>query len=406
MTMMPVSTSQLSAQPAGTEQGGLAERRHPEGEQTFPQLLASQRPTEQPRAAGARTPKPQEDPLSSSESSQAEEAARQLLADFFPNSAPQVVAQQASPLHPEESVEGASPALHPPAASRVLLSAYSADALNSSSAVLPEDALVQNGILTPTKSENTWSQQSPAGASPSLRKQPAAGSTIVPTRGMNGAEAVQRFTLTDAQQTEPAQISPLAASPRSASEPGSSQLAAPVVSEASVGLSTVSSVSQTTGLPATTISPGASTLMLSIAPSLEHPAWGRAMAQQVGHALQSGANGTQQAELRLDPPDLGPLRVTLQIQDNVAHAWFVSSHASVRQAVESALPHLAQQLADAGLSLGNTHVGSDQAGQQPPPAQASRSTPAILVNTADTQSSAPAVVAKAAESHLIINTYA
>ncbi|MFC3338465.1 flagellar hook-length control protein FliK [Paracandidimonas soli] len=90
---------------------------------------------------------------------------------------------------------------------------------------------------------------------------------------------------------------------------------------------------------------------------LQHPQWPQAMGQQFLHLLQSGGNhGTQVAELRLDPPDLGPLRISIQLSDNVAHAVFVSAHAPVRQALEQALPQLQEQLAQAGISLGQTSV--------------------------------------------------
>ena len=72
----------------------------------------------------------------------------------------------------------------------------------------------------------------------------------------------------------------------------------------------------------------------------------------------------QTAELRLDPPDLGPLRVSLNLADGVASASFVSAHASVRQAIETALPQLQQALAQAGISLGQTSVGEQAAQQQ------------------------------------------
>lgn len=73
--------------------------------------------------------------------------------------------------------------------------------------------------------------------------------------------------------------------------------------------------------------------------------------------------GTQQnqvAELRLNPPNLGPLDVVLKISDNQATALFASPHGAVREAVENALPKLREILADNGITLGNTTI-SDQA---------------------------------------------
>lgn len=104
---------------------------------------------------------------------------------------------------------------------------------------------------------------------------------------------------------------------------------------------------------------------LSISTPLQQPQWPADFGRQVVTLAQTAHNQTQTAELRLDPPDLGPLRITININDNVAQAVFVSAHASVRHAVENALPQLQQQLAQAGISLGQTSV-NDHGQQQTP----------------------------------------
>jgi len=75
----------------------------------------------------------------------------------------------------------------------------------------------------------------------------------------------------------------------------------------------------------------------------------------------------QSAELTLNPPDLGPLQVVLQVADNHAHALFVSQHQQVREAVEAALPKLRDALESGGLGLGSASVSDGfarQANQQ------------------------------------------
>lgn len=100
-----------------------------------------------------------------------------------------------------------------------------------------------------------------------------------------------------------------------------------------------------------------------LATPLQHPRWANDFGQQFLTLTRSGANMPRIAELRLDPPDLGPLHISILVSDNVAHAHFVSSHAAVRHAVESALPGLQQLLAQAGISLGQTSV-NDQSSSQ------------------------------------------
>ena len=84
--------------------------------------------------------------------------------------------------------------------------------------------------------------------------------------------------------------------------------------------------------------------------------WGKALGQQVVHMTTAGH---QVAELQLNPPGLGPLKVTLSLNDNQMQAMFVSAHAAVRTAVEQALPQLRATLAESGISLGNTSVGAE-----------------------------------------------
>ena len=70
-------------------------------------------------------------------------------------------------------------------------------------------------------------------------------------------------------------------------------------------------------------------------------------------------HGSQSAELQLNPPDLGPLHVVLNVSGDQATALFTSPHAAVRDAVQQALPKLRDMLADNGIMLGNASV-SDQ----------------------------------------------
>ncbi|BEG73222.1 flagellar hook-length control protein FliK [Achromobacter xylosoxidans] len=114
--------------------------------------------------------------------------------------------------------------------------------------------------------------------------------------------------------------------------------------------------------PASTAVPNVP-VMLQVATPVGGTHWGTELGQQMVVMSNNVRQGTQTAELRLDPPDLGPLRVSINLADGVASASFVSAHASVRQAIETAIPQLQQALAQAGISLGQTSVG-EQAAQQ------------------------------------------
>ncbi|SFW14437.1 flagellar hook-length control protein FliK [Nitrosovibrio sp. Nv17] len=72
----------------------------------------------------------------------------------------------------------------------------------------------------------------------------------------------------------------------------------------------------------------------------------------------------QIAELNLNPPELGPLRVVLSMSSDQLSVSFVSQQADVRSALETALPRLREMMAESGLDLGDASVGSHSPQQQ------------------------------------------
>ena len=110
--------------------------------------------------------------------------------------------------------------------------------------------------------------------------------------------------------------------------------------------------------PGTLAAPNTPTPVASalLAPDVGSSEWGKALGQQVIHL---SALDKQVAELQLNPPGLGPLKVTLSMSDQQMQAAFVSTHSSVRSAVEAALPQLRALLAESGISLGQTSVGAE-----------------------------------------------
>ncbi|QET05848.1 flagellar hook-length control protein FliK [Cupriavidus pauculus] len=93
-----------------------------------------------------------------------------------------------------------------------------------------------------------------------------------------------------------------------------------------------------------------------VAPNVGDNNWSQALGQ---HMVRMSTQGSQTAELDLNPPNLGPLKVVLNVVNDQAQAQFVSPHQAVRAAVESALPHLRTSLAESGIQLGHTSVGSE-----------------------------------------------
>lgn len=109
----------------------------------------------------------------------------------------------------------------------------------------------------------------------------------------------------------------------------------------------------------------------TLSPPVGSPEWDKALSQQV---LRLHSSGHQVTELQVNPPGLGPIKITMDMNDRQMQLLFVSEHASVRAAVEAAVPELRASLAHNGISLGNTSVHSDNPSQSAfTPAQGSAS---------------------------------
>lgn len=85
---------------------------------------------------------------------------------------------------------------------------------------------------------------------------------------------------------------------------------------------------------------------------------------EIGQKLTwMAGNNRQQADLVLTPPHLGRVEVSLTMNGDQATAIFTSANPAVREALEGSLHRLREVLADAGVSLGQTQVGSESPNQ-------------------------------------------
>ncbi|MDR1311447.1 MAG: flagellar hook-length control protein FliK [Burkholderiaceae bacterium] len=90
------------------------------------------------------------------------------------------------------------------------------------------------------------------------------------------------------------------------------------------------------------------------------PDWGHEIGQRVLWMVNNAQNSVS---LALNPPELGPLRVVVSVSNNEASAHFTSASPEVRHALEGSLPRLREMLEEAGVQLGQAHVGSGDTGQ-------------------------------------------
>lgn len=84
--------------------------------------------------------------------------------------------------------------------------------------------------------------------------------------------------------------------------------------------------------------------------------WGRVLGQQLNWLVN---NQMQEAEIRVNPPELGPLAIRMSLHQNQTNITFFCHEAAVREAIENALPRLREMLDSQGIYLNQAQV-SDQ----------------------------------------------
>lgn len=89
--------------------------------------------------------------------------------------------------------------------------------------------------------------------------------------------------------------------------------------------------------------------------------WSDAVVDKV---MWFSANQLSSAEIKLNPPDLGPLQVRISTQQDQASVVFSSPHAAVRDALDQALPRLREMFGGQGLQLTDASVGGQAQRQQ------------------------------------------
>ncbi|WP_142804318.1 flagellar hook-length control protein FliK [Tepidiphilus sp. J10] len=114
--------------------------------------------------------------------------------------------------------------------------------------------------------------------------------------------------------------------------------------------------------PAPASSPAAETRTLSVhTPPTEVERWASETTQRL---VWLAGRGETKAELQLTPPSLGKLEISLIVNNDQLTAHFVAASQATRDALEHALPHLREQLAQAGMSLGQTSVSTGDSSDQ------------------------------------------
>jgi len=84
-------------------------------------------------------------------------------------------------------------------------------------------------------------------------------------------------------------------------------------------------------------------------------AWDNQVSQRIVYMVGK----EQAATLTLNPPDLGPVQIVLNVTNDQATVAFSSDQLDVRQALENALPRLREMMSESGIALGNATVDAN-----------------------------------------------
>ena len=97
----------------------------------------------------------------------------------------------------------------------------------------------------------------------------------------------------------------------------------------------------------------AATLVTAVATAVATPGWHEDIAQKFAQFVSMRV---ADAEIRLNPAHLGPVGIEISYSDNQASVLITAAQPTTRDALEQALPHLKELLAQQGIALGESSV--------------------------------------------------
>jgi len=96
----------------------------------------------------------------------------------------------------------------------------------------------------------------------------------------------------------------------------------------------------------------------SVPVAADDPQWGRAFGERVMWMVNQNI---QSARVHLNPPELGPVELRVAVRHDQVSINVITHHASTRDLLENALPHLRDMLFQNGMNLGSTQFSDRNA---------------------------------------------
>jgi len=122
----------------------------------------------------------------------------------------------------------------------------------------------------------------------------------------------------------------------------------------------------------------------AITKPLSHPEWNKDLGERI---VWMNSKAIPSAEIKLNPPHLGPISIRVDVVDDQATVVFTAQHAAVRETLEASIPKLREMMSAQQLNLVEANVFHGPASDQ------GRSQAQNFAQTADGRRQAPMTVA-------------
>jgi len=122
----------------------------------------------------------------------------------------------------------------------------------------------------------------------------------------------------------------------------------------------------------------------AITKPLSHPEWSKDLGERI---VWMNSKAIPSAEIKLNPPHLGPISVRVDVVDDQATVVFTAQHAAVRETLEASIPKLREMMSGQQLNLVEANVFQGPASDQ------GRSQAQNFAQTADGRRQVPMTVA-------------
>jgi flagellar hook-length control protein FliK len=94
---------------------------------------------------------------------------------------------------------------------------------------------------------------------------------------------------------------------------------------------------------------------------LSHPEWSKDLGERI---VWMNSRAIPSAEIRLNPPHMGPISVRVDVADDQATVVFTAQHSAVRETLEASIPRLREMMGSQNLNLVEANVFQGPASDQ------------------------------------------